>query len=162
MINRPHAGVTVRELMEQLDIAAGRTPRRARCCSAARSSRGAASCCPPPDYSGQGTISVGSLGGIRWGLTSTLDVLQATSPPARGPARWLAALGYTGWGAGQLDGELTRHGWHSIDGSDELIFDTPLDARWPRAFAALGIDVGHLSATAGRAWARLRRAQRVG
>ncbi|OYW97085.1 MAG: hypothetical protein B7Z12_22205 [Caulobacter vibrioides] len=99
-----------------------------------------------PDYSGQSTISVGNS----WGLTSTLDVLKDIAG-GKGPAKWLAALGYTGWGAGQLEGEMTRHGWQTAPGDAALLFDTALDRRWPAAFGTLGIDVSHLSAVAGRA-----------
>ena len=149
MINRPHA-MTVRELMAQLDVAPGVTPADARVMSGGPVEPGRGFVLHTPDYAGQGTITVGGLGGVRWGLTSTIDVLKAIAAGG-GPRRWLAGLGYTGWGPGQLDTELLRHGWHSIEGSDELVFATPPDRRWPRAFAQLGIDVGHLSATAGRA-----------
>ncbi len=150
MINRPHEAMTVRDLMQQLDVPAGMTPPTARVMSGGPVEPGRGFVLHTPDYAGQGTITVGSLGGPRWGLTSTIDVLRAIGE-GKGPRRWLVALGYTGWGAGQLDAELLRHGWHSLDGSDDLVFATPPDARWPRAFAQLGIDVGHLSAVAGRA-----------
>ena len=87
---------------------------------------------------------------ISWQTAGTVFSEQALVFPVE-QDRWLATLGYTGWGAGQLDGELLRHGWHSIDGTDELMFDTAVERRWPRGFASLGIDVGHLSATAGTA-----------
>ena len=154
MINRWHEAMTVRELMAQLDVAPGATPAGARVLSGGPVEPGRGFVLHTPDYSGQGTISVGGLGGVRWGLTSTIDVLKAIAD-GTGPTRWLCALGYTGWGAGQLDHELLRHGWHSLSdasgGSDDLVFATPVERRWPRAFAQLGIDVGHLSATAGRA-----------
>ncbi|QYE36131.1 MULTISPECIES: YqgE/AlgH family protein [Sphingosinicellaceae] len=150
IVNRPHASMTVRELMAQLDIDPGVTPLDARVMSGGPVEPGRGFVVHSPDYSGQGTIHVGSLGGIRWGLTSTVDVLRDIAV-GRGPKRWLAALGYTGWSAGQLDNELSRHGWHSIEGSDDLMFDTAVDRRWPRAFASLGIDVGHLSAASGTA-----------
>lgn len=150
IVNRPHIDMTVRDLMAQLDIDPGATPAEARVMRGGPVEPGRGFVVHSPDYSGQGTIHVGSLGGIRWGLTSTIDVLRDIAL-GRGPKRWLATLGYTGWGAGQLDGELRRHGWHSIDGSDDLMFDTAVAQRWPRAFASLGIDVGHLSATAGTA-----------
>ncbi len=150
MINRPHPTMTVRALMEQLDIAPGVTPTAARVMQGGPVEPGRGFVLHSADYGGQGTIHVGSLGGTRWGLTSTIDVLRAIAAGS-GPRHWLAALGYTGWGAGQLDGELLRHGWHSVDGDDALVFATPADRRWPRAFAGLGINVGYLSATAGTA-----------
>ena len=153
IVNRPHPDLAVRELMVQLDVDPGATPD-VRVMAGGPVEPGRGFVLHTPDYAGQGTITVGGLGGVRWGLTSTVDVLKAIAA-GKGPARWLCALGYTGWGAGQLDAELLRHGWHSISdgsgGGDELVFTTPVERRWPRAFAALGIDVGHLSAVAGRA-----------
>ena len=150
MVNRPHPTMTVRDLMAQLDIAPGATPASARVMIGGPVEPGRGFVLHSPDFGGQGTIHVGSLGGTRWGLTSTIDVLHAIAD-GKGPRRWLASLGYTGWGAGQLDGELLRHGWHSLDGTDALVFDDAVDRRWPRAFAALGIDVGQLSPMAGTA-----------
>ena len=150
VVNRPHADMTVRELMAQLDIAPGATPKTAQVMVGGPVEPGRGFVVHTPDYTGQGTIHVAGLGGIRWGLTSTIDVLRDISL-GQGPRHWLAALGYTGWGAGQLDGELRRHGWHNLEGGDDLIFATPVERRWPRAFGALGIDVGHLSPVAGTA-----------
>ncbi len=153
IVNRPHPDLSVRDLMVQLDVDPGGTPD-VPVMAGGPVEAGRGFVLHTPDYEGQGTIMVGGLGGVRWGLTSTLDVLKAIAT-GKGPVRWLCALGYAGWGAGQLDGEMLRHGWHSLDaaagGGDDLIFATPLDRRWPRAFAAIGIDVGHLSPTAGRA-----------
>ena len=148
MANRLVDGLTVHALMEQLDIDPGQTPAAARVLRGGPVEPGRGFILHSPEYVGQSTIAVGLP--TRWALTSTLDVLKDIAA-GKGPARWLAALGYTGWGAGQLDGELTRHGWHNVDGDPALLFEAPLETRWPRAFEALGIDVGHLSASAGRA-----------
>ena len=48
-------------------------------------------------------------------MTGTIDVLRAIAE-GRGPERWIAALGYAGWGEGQLDEEMTRHGWFAANG----------------------------------------------
>lgn len=150
IVNKPLETLTVRALMQQLDLDPGLTPASARVMFGGPVEQGRGFVLHSPDYSGQGTIHVGSLGGTRWGLTSTVDVLRDIAA-GRGPRHWLAALGYTGWGEGQLDRELTRHGWHTLDGDDALVFETSVERRWPRAFATLGIDVGRMSATAGTA-----------
>ena len=98
------------------------------------------------DWGGQGTLQVGD----RWALSGTLDILRVIGTPT-GPTRWLVALGYAGWGAGQLDGEMKRHGWHVADVSDDLIFNTEASARWHRAFADAGIDDRLLSPNSGTA-----------
>lgn len=149
MVNRPR-DLTVAELMAQLDLDPGATPADAVVMAGGPVEPGRGFVLHTPDFEGQATIVVGGPGGVRWGLTSTVDVLKAIAE-GKGPERWLCALGYAGWAAGQLDAELLRHGWHSLKGDDAIVFDLPGPARWPRAFAGLGIDVGHLSPTAGRA-----------
>lgn len=98
------------------------------------------------DWGGEDSVLVGK----RWTLTSTLDVLRAIAE-GRGPSRFVVSLGYAGWGDGQLEEELTRHGWFATPGNDALLFDTPASARWSRAFADAGIDVRLLASTAGHA-----------
>ena len=145
VVNRPMIGLSVRELMTQLDVEPAETPDLpVHAGGPVEPGRGFV--LHSNDWSGQGSIDVAG----RWGLTSTLDVLKAIAAGS-GPKQWLSALGYTGWAAGQLDEEMTRHGWHAIEGDAALLFDTPAPKRWPHAFAMAGIDVGQLSATAGRA-----------
>jgi putative transcriptional regulator len=98
------------------------------------------------DWGGEGSIDVAG----RWRLTSTLDVLRALAE-GRGPARWLAALGYAGWSAGQLDDEVAANGWFGVEGNDELVFGRDVGERWTSGFAAAGIDTRLLSASFGRA-----------
>jgi putative transcriptional regulator len=83
-------------------------------------------------------------------VTTTLDVLRAVAA-GKGPDRWLVALGYAGWGELQLDEEMHRHGWFTVTARDELLFETPVGERWPRSFAAAGIDVRLLASTSGHA-----------
>jgi putative transcriptional regulator len=98
------------------------------------------------DWHGEDTLRIGG----RWALTSTLDILRAIAEGA-GPARWLCALGYAGWGEGQLDEELTRHGWFATPGDDDLVFTATAAERWTAAFAGAGIDTRLLAASAGHA-----------
>lgn len=146
VVNNVAGALTVRALMEQLDIDPGATPSHALVMNGGPVEPGRCFVLHSAEYEGQSTISVGG----KWGLTSTLDILKDIAAD-KGPARWLAALGYTGWGAGQLDGELTRHGWMTAPGDTGLLFDTAVGNRWPAAYRGMGIDVGNLSAVAGRA-----------
>lgn len=98
------------------------------------------------DWGGEDSVLVGD----RWSLTSTLDVLRAISE-GRGPTQFVVSLGYAGWGEGQLEEELTRHGWFATPASDALLFETQADARWARAFADAGIDARLLASTTGHA-----------
>jgi putative transcriptional regulator len=72
-------------------------------------------------------------------MTGTVDVLRAIAE-GKGPSRWIVALGYAGWGEGQLDEEMTRHGWFAARTESSILFDTPTDERWGAAFKAEGID----------------------
>jgi len=98
------------------------------------------------DWHGDDTLIISD----RLALTTTLDVLRAITT-GTGPDRWLVALGYAGWGEEQLDEEMRRHGWLSVGASEEIVFETPIRERWPRAFATAGIDVRLLASTSGHA-----------
>ena len=98
------------------------------------------------DWGGQDTVAVAGLGA----MTGTIDVLRAIAE-GRGPSRFLVALGYAGWDAGQLDEEMTRHGWFSVTGTPSILFDTPVDERWTTSFGTAGIDPRLLAAQAGAA-----------
>ncbi len=98
------------------------------------------------DWGGQDTIAVNGLGA----MTGTIDVLRAIAE-GRGPSRFLVSLGYAGWGAGQLDEEMTRHGWFSAKGDPAILFDTRVEERWTASFRAEGIDPRLLAVQAGAA-----------
>jgi putative transcriptional regulator len=83
-------------------------------------------------------------------MTTSKDVLEALSHGA-GPARVLVTLGYSGWSAGQLEDEISRNGWLTVDAAPEVIFDTPIEQRYDRALSLLGIDPRMLSQEAGHA-----------
>jgi putative transcriptional regulator len=88
--------------------------------------------------------------GQLFAMTGTIDVLRAIAE-GRGPSRWIVALGYAGWEGGQLEEEMTRHGWFSAEGDEAILFDTPTDERWAAAFKASGIDPRLLSSETGAA-----------
>ena len=98
------------------------------------------------DWGGQDSVTVNGVGV----MTGTVDVLRAIAE-GKGPSRFLVALGYAGWGPGQLDEEMTRHGWFATPGSAAMVFDTPTDERWTRGFLGAGIDPRMLTAQAGAA-----------
>jgi putative transcriptional regulator len=83
-------------------------------------------------------------------MTTSRDVLEALANGA-GPKRVLVTLGYAGWGAGQLEDEVARNGWITVDAQPEVIFDTPIEQRYERALGLLGISQATLSAQAGHA-----------
>jgi putative transcriptional regulator len=97
-----------------------------------------------PGYSS--TLSI--PGGLE--MTTSKDVLEALSA-GTGPKRLLVTLGYSGWAAGQLEDELGRNGWLTVDAVPEIIFDTPVEQRYERAVSLLGFDPRMLSQEAGHA-----------
>lgn len=84
------------------------------------------------------------------GITTSRDILQATAD-GQGPGHLLVALGYAGWGPGQLEQELVENAWLSSPADFDLLFHTPSEQRWLAAAALLGIDLNLLSTDAGHA-----------
>lgn len=99
-----------------------------------------------PDWGGEESVHVGS----RWVLSATIDILRAIAE-GKGPSRWLAALGYAGWGAGQLEQEMTGNGWFVTPGNDDLVYDADVSVRWEQAFLSAGIDPRLLTSDFGTA-----------
>lgn len=83
-------------------------------------------------------------------LTATVDILRAIST-GRGPRQALMALGYSGWGAGQLESEIAANGWLTCPATEELLFDADIDRKYDRIMSMIGIDLTRLSHTAGHA-----------
>ncbi|AJP71476.1 YqgE/AlgH family protein [Sphingomonas hengshuiensis] len=138
-------GLGLHDLLRQFDIDPGASPDRAvHFGGPVEPRRGFV--LHTPDWSGQDTVDVGG----RWALSGTIDVLRAIAE-GEGPSRWLVALGYAGWGEGQLDAEMTRHGWFNTPGDARLLYDVEADARWASGFASAGIDPRLLSNAAGKA-----------
>lgn len=139
------SGIRLHQLLDQLEIDPGRAPNvPVHRGGPVETQRGFV--LHSRDWSGEDSLDVGT----RWALTSTLDVLRAIAA-GEGPQRFVVSLGYAGWSAGQLDEEMTRHGWFATPGTDSLIFDQPAGKRWFSAFSAAGIDVRLLAPTTGHA-----------
>lgn len=83
-------------------------------------------------------------------LTATLDILRAIAIGS-GPENAVLALGYAGWGAGQLEAEIQSNGWLHCAADEALLFDEQIDNKYQRALSKLGIDPAFLSSEAGHA-----------
>jgi len=83
-------------------------------------------------------------------VTTSRDVLEAIAD-GKGPTHRLIALGYAGWGGGQLEQEMSANAWLSGPVDEEIIFDLPASARWQAAANLLGVDLNLLSGEAGHA-----------
>jgi putative transcriptional regulator len=91
-----------------------------------------------------------SIAGGALDMTTSKDVLEALAEGA-GPKKLLVTLGYSGWRAGQLEEEIGRNGWLTVDADPQIIFDTPIDQRYDRAVSLLGFDPHMLSQETGHA-----------
>ena len=85
------------------------------------------------------------------GLTDTREVLDALGDARRRPRRFVLALGYAGWGAGQLDAEIRQGAWLIGDADEALVFGPDLEGRWDAALGKIGVRPDRLSAQVGRA-----------
>lgn len=83
-------------------------------------------------------------------VTTSKDILDSLGSD-RAPSRYLLALGFAGWEAGQLEEELAENSWLTIPADTDVLFNTPISERWEKATAKLGIDVWQLSSDVGRA-----------
>ncbi len=81
-------------------------------------------------------------------LTTSRDVLEAIAA-GNGPEKSLVALGYAGWGNGQLEQEMIDNAWLSAPAESNIIFDMPANKRWKAAAEKMGVDMNLLSSTAG-------------
>jgi putative transcriptional regulator len=86
----------------------------------------------------------------KFGVSTSRDILEAIAEN-RGPEKFIVALGYAGWGAGQLEREITENSWLSGPASRDIIFDLPVERRWKAAAHLVGVDLATLSSEAGHA-----------
>jgi putative transcriptional regulator len=148
-VGHKRAGITFRGMLRQLDIEPGEAPD----CAVHHGGPvepGRGFILHSTDWGGQDTVQVNGHKGEVFAMTGTIDVLKAIAA-GKGPSHWIAALGYAGWGEGQLDEEMTRHGWFAARSDSKILFDTPTDERWAAAFKAEGIDPRLLTSETGAA-----------
>jgi putative transcriptional regulator len=147
VINRPIDGLGFREMARKLDFEISAITPDFPVLSGGPVETGRGFVLHSGDYKNdESTLAVSN--GVS--LTATLDILRAMVE-GRGPQQAIFALGYSGWGAGQIENEIRLNGWLHCDADKAILFDTAIDARWSAALRKLGIDGSALSAHAGRA-----------
>ena len=145
VVNQPAENVSFPGVVEQLGIdAAGGSETPVHVGGPVESSRGFV--LHSPDLVLDSTLVIDR----EFALTATIDVLKAIAEGS-GPQRRLLALGYAGWGAGQLDTEIQANGWLLAPADADLVFGGDNDGKWTRAMAKIGVDPRLLSTTAGHA-----------
>ena len=83
-------------------------------------------------------------------VTTSRDILAAIAT-GNGPKQFLVALGYAGWGNGQLESEMRQNAWLSVPADKAILCDSPLQSRWEKAVGKLGINIDHLHGVGGHA-----------
>ena len=147
VVNKPAPELSFAGLLEQLQIPRGDRGRDIRVHFGGPVERGRGFVLHSTDYrAGRATMDV--PGGF--GMTATLDVLNALAQGV-GPQAALLALGYSGWGAGQLESEIQRNDWLICDAAAELVFQADDGGKWIGALRRMGIDPFSLSPVSGRA-----------
>ncbi|MFK5978555.1 MAG: YqgE/AlgH family protein [Rhizobiaceae bacterium] len=99
-----------------------------------------------PDYESETSLKIGD----NVCLTATLEILRAIAM-GRGPEQILLVLGYSGWGAGQLESEIISNGWLNCEADRDILFDQNHETKYERALAILGVDPLLLSSESGHA-----------
>lgn len=148
-VNRPVEGLTLPDLLSRLDVKSTIEIPQDLVLLGGPVDRERGFVLHTDDYlAGEHSLTVGD--GVA--LTATREVLEAMAghghPP---PRRSLLALGYSGWGAGQLEREIRENVWLTCEADEGLIFGGDHASKWSKALAKIGVDPSLLSSTAGRA-----------
>jgi putative transcriptional regulator len=146
VINHPIESVSFPDLLKQLNIEGAITGDEIRVMFGGPVETGRGFVLHSPDYKQESTLEVGQ----DVCLTATMEILRDIAN-GDGPRQSLLALGYAGWGPGQLDSELQSNGWLIAPADETLIFGANILNKWNEALAKLGISAGHLSGDAGTA-----------
>ena len=146
VINKTLDSIDFRELLGQLDIPANEAARDIAVHFGGPVENQRGFVLHSNDYRHDDTLVVDD----QVGLTATLDVLRDLAQ-GQGPENSILALGYAGWGPGQLEAEFQDNAWLSVSASRELVFKVANSDKWERAFNSIGVDLSVLSGTSGRA-----------
>lgn len=147
IVNKPEAGITFAKLLDQMDISVSPAARDVRVYFGGPVDHQRGFVLHSSDYaSDNGTLDVDD----NYRMTATVEVLEDLAK-GEGPDVAIMALGYAGWGPGQLEYEISQNGWLTCAPNDEILFGSEDAGKWAAALKQLGIDPLLLSATAGRA-----------
>jgi putative transcriptional regulator len=146
IVNRALESLTFRELLSQLELGIDEPTADFAVQFGGPVETGHGFVLHTLEYEQNGTIVVDD----KVGLTAMADVLRDLATD-QGPQRAILALGYAGWGPGQLDSEIQQNAWLNVPADDAIIFDVDIESRWEQAIAKIGVDVSLLSGEHGHA-----------
>ncbi|MFM9864764.1 MAG: YqgE/AlgH family protein [Micropepsaceae bacterium] len=151
VLNKVVSNITFVDLLKQLRIRPGKPVSGRPILFGGPVETGRGFVLHTPDYSaGDATVKVGQNVGLNVGLTATVDVLKAIAD-GQGPKDAMLALGYAGWGGGQLEKEIQKNGWLTCPADEYLLFGPELQGKWKYAIRKLGFDPSRLSRDMGQA-----------
>ncbi|KQB97307.1 hypothetical protein AL073_06740 [Loktanella sp. 1ANDIMAR09] len=147
IVNKPEKGIRFSKLLAQMEIPVSSNARDLRVHYGGPVDYQRGFVLHSSDYaSDTGTLDVDD----NYRMTATLEVLEDLAK-GEGPDVAMMALGYAGWGPGQLEYEIRQNGWLTCAPTDEILFGADNAGKWAAALKLLGVDPLLLSATAGRA-----------
>jgi putative transcriptional regulator len=146
VVNRLYGEVSFRALMKQLSLEVPGTMPEFPVHYGGPVESGRGFVLHSTDYMREGTMRIDD----NIALSATIEILQALTSGG-GPERAFMALGYTGWGTGQLDAEMQANGWLTAAADDDILFGPDIETKWERALAKIGISAHMLSGDAGHA-----------
>ena len=146
VLNKPLPNLSFDDLLKQLNLDPVPPQRRIRLLAGGPVEGGRGFVLHTADWETEGSLRV--TGDVA--LTASVDILKAIAGGG-GPRQGLLALGYAGWGPGQLESEFQQNAWLSVPPDHGLLFDADPDGLWRQALAKLHVDPALLSAAAGHA-----------
>ncbi|HEX8233283.1 MAG TPA: YqgE/AlgH family protein [Caulobacteraceae bacterium] len=147
-LNQPVEGLSLPELLQRLGVKSGARAAPEPVLLGGPVERERGHVLHTDDYASPGSTMTVAEGVA---LTATREVLDALSDEIRRPRRAVLALGYAGWGAGQLEREIQESVWLICEPDEELLFGRNHEAKWAHALAKIGVSASQLSTQAGRA-----------
>jgi len=146
VLNKPLDNLSFEDLLKQLDVQPLPPQRQIRLLAGGPVEGGRGFVLHTTDWSSEGSLKVtGDLA-----LTASVDILKAIAEGG-GPRHGILALGYAGWGPGQLEDEIARNAWLNVAADEALLFEGTPDEKWRKALAKMRIDPLLLSGHAGHA-----------
>jgi putative transcriptional regulator len=146
IVNKALPTVTFEELLIQMDLVSSNPPREIPIHYGGPVEVRRGFVLHSSDYISDSTVIIEN----GFAMTATLDILRAIAGD-KGPKQSLIALGYVGWGAGQIESEIQDNGWLIMEANQKLVFGDDLEGKWRFALGSLGIDPAGLSFDVGHA-----------
>lgn len=146
VLNHPLESPSFDDLLQQLGVQPTPRMRRIALCRGGPVDAARGFVLHTADWTGDGSLVVDET----VALTASLDILRAIADGG-GPQKAMLALGYAGWGPGQLESEIQQNAWLCAPAETELVFDADPETKWRRALASLKVDPLLLSGAAGHA-----------